>query len=39
MNFIMCAESCRWQRDGICTLEDITKVTCSEKGCCYFEAI
>lgn len=36
MNLISCGESCRWQCDGMCTLEDISLITCCGK-CAYFE--
>ncbi len=38
MNIVMCGENCRWQNDGSCTLEDITRITCAAGSkCCYFE--
>lgn len=37
MNLIQCGESCRWQNDGMCTLEDISRITCGSADCCYFE--
>lgn len=36
MNFIICGENCRWQTDGMCTLEDISLLTGSCR-CCYYE--
>ena len=37
MNIVNCSENCRWQNDGICTLEDISRISSENKGCCYFE--
>jgi len=39
MNLVLCSESCRWQQDGICTLDDITHITCNVSGCCHYEKI
>ncbi len=36
MNLIMCGEDCRWQNDGICTLDDISRVS-GCVSCCHFE--
>ncbi|MGN0688494.1 MAG: hypothetical protein ACI4KA_10345 [Oscillospiraceae bacterium] len=37
MNFVLCSENCRWQQDGMCTLEDITRISAVGKGCCHYE--
>lgn len=39
MNMIMCSECCRWQKDGLCTLDDLTHAgSPSGSGCRYFES-
>ena len=41
MNFILCNEKCKHQKDGYCSLEGSAKitnaVTSSKSGCCYYE--
>ncbi len=37
MNLVICGESCRWQNDGVCTLEDISRINESSSRCCHFE--
>ena len=41
MNFIICSEKCRHQKDGYCTLEGAGEVTnaLSSADCCYFRPI
>ncbi|MCH5207498.1 MAG: hypothetical protein J1F04_01330 [Oscillospiraceae bacterium] len=40
MNFITCGENCRWQKDGFCVLEDLSRACSSlnpSSKCRYFE--
>lgn len=38
MNIVPCDENCRWQIDGMCTLQDLTRPAASaESRCRYFE--
>lgn len=38
MNIVPCKENCRWQKEGSCTLNDLTRPTAtSESQCRYFE--
>lgn len=37
MNIVICGEDCRWQVDGRCTLEDITRVSSGGGRCCHLE--
>ncbi len=39
MNMVLCGEECRWQKDGQCTLDDLSKAANDETavGCRYFE--
>ncbi|NLJ17108.1 MAG: hypothetical protein GX346_08250 [Clostridiales bacterium] len=40
MNFILCNEKCKHQKDGYCSLEGsamITNAVTSSANCCYFE--
>lgn len=42
MNFILCNEKCKHQKDGYCGLEGQAKITnavtsSGESGCCYYE--
>ncbi|MGN1423247.1 MAG: hypothetical protein ACI4XA_07720 [Oscillospiraceae bacterium] len=40
MNMITCAESCRWQKDGFCTLEKLTAASAAHSSDCrYFEPL
>lgn len=43
MNFILCNEKCKHQKEGYCSLEGSAKitnaVTSSKSGCCYYEGI
>lgn len=43
MNFILCNEKCKHQKEGYCGLEGSAKitnaVTSSRSGCCYYEGI
>ena len=39
MNLVPCKEKCRWQNDGLCTLQDLTRPAASVVSKCrYFEA-
>lgn len=39
MNMIVCSENCRWQNDGFCALEDLSRAPAasSSSNCRYFE--
>lgn len=38
MNMIICGENCRWQKDGYCTLDDLTRAAAQvSTKCRYFE--
>lgn len=38
MNIVICGEDCRWQNDGACTLDDISRISSGGgNGCCYYE--
>lgn len=39
MNMVLCGEACRWQKDGQCTLNDLSKPVSGKTvaGCRYFE--
>ncbi len=37
MNFVICGENCRWQNDGVCTLDDISRISGCNSRCCYYE--
>lgn len=38
MNMIVCGECCRWQKDGLCTLTDLSRgVSGKSADCRYFE--
>lgn len=38
MNIVPCSENCRWQSEGTCTLNDLTRPAASaEAKCRYFE--
>lgn len=38
MNLVPCKENCRWQIDGLCTLNDLTRPAASAiSQCLYFE--
>jgi len=39
MNMVLCGEACRWQKDGQCTLDDLSKAVSGKifAGCRYFE--
>ena len=37
MNLINCGEDCRWQSDGQCTLDDISRISGCGGRCCHFE--
>lgn len=43
MNFILCNEKCKHQKEGYCSLEGSAKitnaVTSSKSGCCYYEGV
>ncbi|MGN1119891.1 MAG: hypothetical protein ACI4Q4_06005 [Oscillospiraceae bacterium] len=39
MNMISCAEQCRWQKDGLCTLCDLSRAAEGESRCRHFEKI
>lgn len=36
MNMIVCSERCRWQKDGLCTLSELSRGAGASKDCCYF---
>lgn len=38
MNLVRCAEPCRWQQDGLCTLCDFTRADCLSGACSHFES-
>lgn len=38
MNLVRCAENCRWQQDGLCTLCDFTHADCQSGACSHFES-
>lgn len=37
MNFILCDESCLYQKDGVCCLENVTTADITnDERCCFF---
>ncbi len=41
MNMVLCGEACRWQKDGQCTLDDLSKTVNNRTSgdCRYFQAV
>ncbi len=34
MNLIVCDENCRWQKEGYCTLDDLTRISGGKESLC-----